>query len=202
MEGLKRKPKPPLATWHHPRLAAAADLPALRELIPASVRALGVRHYTPAQMESAIRYVFGPDTQLIDDGTYFVAEAEGRGIVGCGGWSRRRKLYGGDQVEGASQNDGSEEFLDPAADPARIRAFFVVPGWERRGVATHLMAKCMDAIRDAGFTHVELAATLPGEAFYRWWGFSSDRRVETTLPDGTEIAFIKMSYKLDAQPAA
>ena len=193
---------PPDAPRHCLRLAAAADLPALRELIPASVRALGVGHYTPPQMESAIRHVFGPDTQLIDDGTYFVTEAEGHGIVGCGGWSRRRKLYGGDQMPGASPHAASDDLLDPAVDPARIRAFFVAPGWARRGIATHLMEKCMDAIREAGFARVELASTLPGEAFYRRWGFTSDRRVETTLPDGTEIAFIQMSYKLDAQPAA
>ena len=183
-------------------LAVPDDLPALRELIPASVRALGVDHYTPQQIESATRYVFGPDTQLITDKTYFVVEVPGHGIVGCGGWSRRRKLYGGDQMQGTSPHAASDDLLDPATEPAYIRAFFTAPGWQRRGIASLVMRACIAAARAAGFTRLELGATLPGVALYRRWGFAVDRTVDTTLPDGTEIAFVQMSGKLDAQPPA
>jgi GNAT superfamily N-acetyltransferase len=115
------------------RLATPADVPALRELIPRSVRALSRDHYSDAQIEGAIRHVFGPDTQLIADGTYFVVDA-GAEIVACGGWSRRRTLFGGDQMKGAE-----DPLLDPAREAARIRAFFVAPEWARRGLASRLM---------------------------------------------------------------
>ena len=178
------------------RPATSGDLPALRELIPLSVRTLSREHYTPRQIESAIRYVFGPDTQLIADGTYFVTEAAGK-IVGCGGWSKRRTLYGGDQMKGADGAFLDDDLLDPATDAARIRAFFVHPDWARCGVATHLMRACVDAARTAGFRRLTLGATLPGVAFYRRWGFVEDGPLPTTLPDGTDIAFVEMSAMLD-----
>ena len=184
------------------RLAVPADLPALRELIPASVRVLGVDYYTPRQIESAIQHVFGADTQLVADGTYFVVEAEGQRIVGCGGWSRRRKLYGGDQVLGTSPCGASDDLLDPATEPAYIRAFFTAPGWQRRGVASMIMRTCFVAAREAGFTHLELGATLPGVKFYLRWGFSAEQTVDTTLPDGTAIAFVRMSAKIVGQSSA
>jgi GNAT superfamily N-acetyltransferase len=168
------------------RLATLDDLPALRALIPASVRALSQGFYTPQQVESAIRHVFGPDTQLIADGTYFAAEAEGT-IVGCGGWSRRRTLYGGDQMK-----DAEDPLLDPAAEAARIRAFFVHPAWARRGVASAIMHACRDAAAQAGFQRLELMATLPGEPLYRAFGFEARERVESTLPDGVRVPFVRM----------
>jgi GNAT superfamily N-acetyltransferase len=168
------------------RLATAEDLPALRALIPDSVRALSQGFYTPEQIESAIRYVFGPDTQLIADGTYFAAEAEGM-IVGCGGWSRRRTLYGGDQMK-----DADDPLLDPATEAARIRAFFVHPQWARRGVGSAIMRACSDAAAQAGFQRLELMATLPGEPLYRAFGFEALERVETTLPDGVRVPFVRM----------
>ena len=186
----------PLAPTYFLRLATTGDLPALRELIPLSVRALSREHYTPRQIESAIRYVFGPDTQLIADGTYFVTETAGE-IVGCGGWSKRRTLFGGDQMKSAGDPSTDDALLDPATDAARVRAFFVHPDWARRGVATHLLEACLDAARAAGFRRAALAATLPGVAFYRRWGFVEERPLPTTLPDGTEIAFVEMSAKLD-----
>ena len=148
------------------RLARPDDLPALRELIPASVRALSQGYYTPAQIEGAIRHVFGTDTQLIADGTYYVAEAEGT-VVGCGGWSRRRTLYGGDQMKAEA-----DPLLDPATEAARIRAFFVHPDWARRGIASQIIDACVEAARDAGFQRLELMATLPGEPLYRAFGFT------------------------------
>src|SRR3712207_5085980 len=123
------------------RHATDADLPALRALIAASVRGLSAGYYTPEQAESALVHVFGPDTQLIADGTYYVAEADGA-LVAAGGWSRRRTLYGGDQTKA-----GADPLLDPATEPARIRAFFVHPAWARRGLGRALFAHCLAAAR-------------------------------------------------------
>lgn len=173
------------------RVATAADLPALRELIPASVRELGRGHYTPEQIESAIRHVFGVDTQLVADGTYFVAEV-GDAIAGCGGWSRRRTLFGGDQMK-----SGPDPLLDPAREPARIRAFFVRPELARRGVGSCLMEACIRAARADGFRALALAATLPGEPLYRAFGFEPSERIDTLLPDGVTVPFILMSRPIE-----
>lgn len=170
----------------HVRLASAADLPALRELIPLSVRALSRSEYSEAQVESALRYVFGPDTQLIADGTYFVAQA-GDALVGCGGWSRRSTLYGGDQMKGSE-----DPVLDPATEAARIRAFFVHPGWARRGVGSAILEACFSAAREAGFRRLELMATLPGVPLYRAFGFEEAEPVESILPDGVAVPFVRM----------
>lgn len=178
----------------HIRLATTADLPALRELIPLSVRALSPAHYSEVQIESAIRYVFGPDTQLLADGTYFIAEAE-HALVGCGGWSRRRTLYGGDQMKA-----GEDPLLDPATEAARIRAFFVHPSWARRGVGSAILEACFGAAREAGFRHLELMATLPGVPLYRAFGFEVDEAVETVLPDGVAVPFVRMVRHSTALP--
>ena len=172
------------------RLATAADLPALRELIPASVRALSRGYYTPEQIESAIRHVFGVDTQLVEDGTYIIALASGA-VSGCGGWSRRNTLFGGDQMK-----TGPDPLLDPATEPARIRAFFVRPEFARSGVGSRIMEACMDAARAGGFRSLELAATLPGEALYRAFGFEAREPLDSLLPDGVTIPFIRMSRSL------
>lgn len=169
------------------RVATEEDLPAIRELIPHSVRRLSVGFYTPREIESSIRYVFGPDTQLIADGTYFVAE-RGGALAGCGGWSARRTLYGGDQAK-----DADDPRLDPATEPARIRAFFVHPDHARRGVATAIYDACVAAARAAGFGSLELMATLPGEPLYRTFGFVPVEQVESVLPDGVPIRFVRMS---------
>lgn len=168
------------------RLATLDDLPALGALIPASVRGLSGAWYTPEQIESAIRHVFGADTQLIADGTYFVAE-DGGTIAGCGGWSRRRTLYGGDQMK-----ESADPLLDQARDAARIRAFFVHPAYARRGVGARILGACVDAAREAGFRSLELMATLPGVPLYERFGFEPAERVESTLPDGVTVAFVRM----------
>jgi len=173
------------------RVATAADVPALNALIPASVRALSRGYYTPEQIESAIRHVFGVDTQLVADGTYFVAHSAGT-LAGCGGWSRRNTLFGGDQMKGAR-----DPLLDPASDPARIRAFFVRPEFARRGVGSAIMNACMRAARAEGFRTLELAATLPGEPLYRAFGFEVREPLDTLLPDGVRIPFIRMSRALE-----
>src|ERR1700760_1782363 len=115
------------------RLAKLADIPMLNEMIAQSVRGLSVGYYTPQQIESSIKYIFGVDTQLVIDGTYYIAEVDGA-LAGCGGWSKRNTLYGGDQ-----HKDIEDPLLDPETDAARIRAFFVHPAFARRGVGTHII---------------------------------------------------------------
>lgn len=174
------------------RVATDGDLAAIRALIPRSVRGLSVGYYTPREVESSIRYVFGPDTQLIADGTYFVAESGGE-VVGCGGWSARRTLYGGDQAK-----DADDPRLDPATEAARIRAFFVHPDHARRGIASAIYDACVAAARAAGFRSLELMATLPGEPLYRTFGFHPVEQVESVLPDGVPIRFVRMARDIDA----
>ncbi len=173
------------------RLAAAEDLPALQELIPISARELSRGYYTREQTESAIRYVFGPDSRLIADGTYFVAE-DGAVLAGCGGWSRRRTLYGGDQMKA-----GEDPLLDPATDAARVRAFFVHPAFARRGIGSGILGACMDAARAAGFRRMELASTLPGVPLYEAFGFEARERIEVPMPDGLTLPVIRMERALD-----
>lgn len=179
------------------RLATPADVPTLAELIPLSVRALSAEHYTPAQIESSIRYVFGLDTELLADGTYFAVETVDGQIVGCGGWSRRRTLFGGNQAKGTALAP-TDDLLDPNTDAARVRAFFIHPDWARLGIASRIMQACLAAARAAGFRRLILAATLPGVPLYRAWGFVETRPLPTTLPDGTSIAFVEMSSTIDA----
>ena len=172
------------------RLATPADLPTLRELIPLSVRGLSRDYYSSAQIEAAIRYIFGPDTQLIADGTYFVAESAGR-IVGCGGWSRRRTLFGGDQMK-----TEEDPLLDPRAEAARVRAFFVHPDWARRGVGRRILEACTIAARAAGFERIELVATLPGEPLYRAFGCEVLERFEAPMADGSTLPVVRMTRAL------
>lgn len=172
------------------RLATTADEPALRALIPRSARALSVGHYAPQQAESAIRYIFGLDSTLLRDGTYFVAEL-GAVVAGCGGWSRRRTLYGGDQ-----HKSGDDPLLDPAVDAARIRAFFVAPECTRRGIGRRLLEACCEAAAAAGFTRLELMATLPGVPLYAASGFQVIEDVHELLPDGVDVPFVRMGRSL------
>ena len=160
------------------RLAEPTDLPALNVLIPAAARSLSAGFYSERQIESAIHYVFGPDTQLIHDQTFYVVTVDSA-VIGCGGWSRRRSLFGGDQAKSSSDPP-----LDPGIDPARIRAFFVDSRWARRGVGQAILDACCAAAQPAGFRALELVATLPGEPLYRAGGFHVLERYELQLPDG------------------
>lgn len=172
------------------RPATVSDVPALNALIEESARVLSRGFYTDKQSEAAIRYVFGVDTTLVSDGTYFVVERDGD-LAGCGGWSRRRTLYGGDQ-----RPVGEQDVLDPVQDAARIRAFFVSPRHARQGVGRRLLHACQDAAAAAGFTSLELMATLPGVPFYSALGFTSIERVVDMLPDGTPLPFVRMEKYL------
>jgi GNAT superfamily N-acetyltransferase len=174
------------------RCATEADVPALKELIPLSARELSRGFYSDEETESAIRYVFGPDSRLIADGTYFVVEQDGR-MAACGGWSRRRTLYGGDQMKA-----GEEPLLDPATEPAKVRAFFVHPDFARRGIGTLLLDACVGAARAAGFRRLELAATLPGVPLYAARGFLERERLDVPMPDGRRLPIVRMERDIDA----
>jgi GNAT superfamily N-acetyltransferase len=174
------------------RLATEDDIPALRELIPRSARALSVGYYTERQVDSMIRHAIGVDTQLIADGTYYAAVTEANGhIVGCGGWSKRQTLYGGDQMK-----EAADPLLDPAVDAARIRAFFVDPDHARQGIGRRIIEACETAARQAGFTRMELGATLPGEPLYAAMGYAVTDRFDIALPDGEQLPCAHMAKTL------
>jgi GNAT superfamily N-acetyltransferase len=163
------------------------QVPQLNELIIDSARLLSRGFYTEQEAESAIKYVFGVDTALVNDGSYFTATLNGE-LAGCGGWSRRRTLYGGDQ-----RPVGGAEFLDPQHDAARIRAFFIAPNAARRGVGKAIFEACKLAALAQGFSRLELMATLPGVPFYTALGFCKTEDVADTLPDGVTIRFVHMN---------
>lgn len=171
------------------RAAARADIPLLERLITASARALSRRFYAERETEAAIAHVFGVDSELVADSTYLVAERGGR-IVGCGGWSRRRTLFGGDRY--AARASG---LLDPAEEAARIRAFFVDPLCARGGVGTRLLAACETAAGMAGFGRTALMATLPGVPFYARHGYVAVIPVALDL-GGVPVRFVPMSKVL------
>ncbi|HEX7978738.1 MAG TPA: GNAT family N-acetyltransferase [Gemmatimonadaceae bacterium] len=169
------------------RLAQRDDVATIERLIERSVQQLGAAWYSSDQIASALRFMFGVDTQLIDDGTYYVVEHDER-IVASGGWSGRRTLFGGDQWK-----HGADAPLDPATEAARIRAFFVDPGSARRGLGRLLFDRCLADARAAGFQRLELMATLPGQPLYRALGFAADEQVELGLPDGVQVPLVRMS---------
>jgi GNAT superfamily N-acetyltransferase len=218
------------------RKAVPEDVPHLRELIEASVRGLQAADYTPAQIQGALQSVYGVDTQLIADGTYFAVESpqhSGESVgarhavpaaalertpvgvppwvragdepaapfplvtnhssritvpIACGGWSKRKTLYGGDQF--AHREDS---LLDPARDAAKIRAFFVHPQWARRGIATLLLEACERAARAAGFTRLEMGSTLSGVAFYRAKGYAALENLQVPLSNGEMLPIVRMA---------
>ena len=176
------------------RKATPSDVPILRELIDASVRGLQARDYSPTQIESALATVFGVDSQLIADGTYFVAEAKEQDpstIAGCGGWSKRKTLYGSDHWTGRE-----DELLDPRVDAAKIRAFFVHPNWARRGVGSLILKACEDAAAAAGFTRCEMGATLTGVKLFGAKGYVALENISVPLKNGEGLPVVRMAKKL------
>jgi GNAT superfamily N-acetyltransferase len=183
------------------RLAFPEDVPALRELIDKSVRGLQTLDYTPAQIEGALQTVFGVDSQLIADGTYIVAEAQRNAvecvetaaelselsIIGCGGWSKRKTLFGNDRWTGRE-----DALLDPLRDAAKIRAFFVHPDWARRGVGSMILQACEEAARAAGFTHYEMGATLTGAKLFGARGYVAVKPISIPLANGESLPVIRM----------
>jgi GNAT superfamily N-acetyltransferase len=181
------------------RLAREDDVTAIEALIPLSVRGLQSSHYSAAQMEAAIGSVFGVDRQLIRDGTYFVAEhtasvaaatsgaAGDNELIGCGGWSKRKTLFGSDH-----QTNRDDAELDPAHDAARVRAFFVHPAWARRGLGRAILEKCERAIQSAGFRSAELASTLTGIPFYAAFDYVSAEQYDVPLANGLTLPVVRM----------
>jgi GNAT superfamily N-acetyltransferase len=170
------------------RLATMDDIEALQAIILASARKLNSQHYSQEQVESILKHVYGVDSQLIHDKTYFVVQ-DGEAKIGCGGWSRRKTLYGGDKMKA----DSPDNLLNPETDAARIRAFFVHPDWARQGVGSLLMKACEEAAKEAGFKTMELMATLTGEYLYANFGFKVVEEVDSVLVDGTVIKLRRMS---------
>lgn len=168
------------------RLAHLGDVPALTALIDVSVRGLSHPVYTQTQIDSALEHVFGVDTQLLTDQTYYVITSDGQ-LVAAGGWSARATLYGGDQTKGAA-----DPLLDPARDAARIRAFFVHPEWTRRGFARRIYTASEAAARARGFRRFELVATLPGVPLYTALGFAAREAVDVRLPQGLTLPCVRM----------
>jgi GNAT superfamily N-acetyltransferase len=189
----------------HLRLAVPEDVPVLQQLIDASVRGLQAEDYTPAQIEGALKTVFGVDSQLIADGTYIVAEAQsveaknepppaekaGLMIVGCGGWSKRKTLYGSDHWTGRE-----DALLDPLLDAAKIRAFFIHPAWARRGVGSLILQACEDAARTAGFTRYEMGATLTGAKLFGAKGYVPVKPISIPLVNGESLPVIHMEKRV------
>ena len=171
------------------RLATLNDVPALEELILFSVRVLQAPYYSAAQVEAARGAVFGVDRQLIADGTYFVAEA-GECIVGCGGWSKRKALFGSDAARAPDDN-----MLDPTTDPARVRAFFIHPDWARRGIGRAILVASESAIVAAGYSKIELVATLAGEPLYRVCGYSEVERYEVPMIGRLTLPVVRMTKR-------
>jgi GNAT superfamily N-acetyltransferase len=172
------------------RQATLEDRPVLQSLIARSARELSAGDYSPEQVEGALRGAFGVDTQLIQDGTYFVIEADGQ-IVACGGWSYRRTLFGGDSRAG---RDAAE--LDPRVEAAKVRAFFVDPDHARRGLGTRLLDHCEAQARARGFSRVELMATLPGVRLYSVRGYVPAELVRYEVGAGVAIEFVPMTKTL------
>lgn len=171
------------------RLAVPADVPALTALMDAAIAELQRAFLDDAQIASS-RAIMGIDTQLIDDGTYFVVESDGD-LAGCGGWSRRATLYGGNQTPGRDS-----QLLDPAVDPARVRAMYTSPSYARRGVGRLILSLCEAAAVAEGFTRLELMSTLSGEPLYTAYGFLPLERL-TDATGGASVPLVRMEKPVD-----
>jgi GNAT superfamily N-acetyltransferase len=168
------------------RLATPGDIPTIESLIARSIRALGAGDYTAQQIDAALTGAFGVDTQLIADRTYFVV-VNNDIVLGCGGWSKRRTLFGNDAH---TQRDAQE--LDPQCDAAKIRAFFVDPDYARHGIGAALLTHCESAARSFGFSAFELMATLPGMRLYQARGYLAGTAIRHSLGGDLTIEFVPM----------
>ena len=172
------------------RLATLDDLPALKSLMAAAIGELQTAFLSEAQV-AASRSVMGLDTRLVSDGTYFLVEEDGA-LAGCGGWSRRATLYGGDHS--ASLRD--DRLLDPLSEPARLRAMYTHPDFVRRGVGRLVVSLCEAAARAAGFTRMELMGTLAGEPLYLRCGYTPLERISSAPVDGVTVPLVRMGRAL------
>lgn len=175
------------------RLAAPEDVPGIIELMQLAILQNMKSFLTPAEIDAA-QETMGVDMTLIEDQTYFVIEASKNDrsiLVGCGGWGKRKTLYGGDHTVGRDDSLG-----DPAVDAARIRAMYTHPEWTRRGIGSLLLELGETAARDAGFTTIELGSTVPGEPFYIARGYEEVWRETQTAANGADNVVIKMVKNL------
>jgi len=174
----------------HLRHAALADIPEIERVMRESIEGISSRTYDARQVESSLKYVAHLDRELVTDGTYFVVEADGA-VVACGGWSKRARLYAG-----SGSASGDARFLDPATEPARIRAMFVTPRYERRGIGRMILGACEDEARAAGYRELELMAMLSGHAMYLASGYRDVEEVPGALEDGTPFPLFRMRKTL------
>jgi|ERR1041384_635068 N-acetylglutamate synthase-like GNAT family acetyltransferase len=172
------------------RKAKMEDRNAIQQLIADSARRLSREHYTDLEIETAIETVFGVDTSLIEDGSYFVVESDGQ-LAGCGGWSKRKTLFGGDQY--TSREVG---YIDPKKEPAKIRAFFIHPDHARKGIARAILNLCETEARAHGFRALELLSTLPGIEFYKKCGFAETGTLDLDLTEEVKLKFVPMRKEL------
>jgi len=179
-----------MTTYTH-RIATEADLPALHALMARAIDQLQSDFLTPEQV-SASRHVMGLDSQLVKDGTYILIETEDGTIAGCGGWSYRSTLYGGD----ASVVAREPSVLDPATDAARIRAMYTNPDFARQGIGRQIMNLCEQAARAAGFQRTEMMATMAGVPLYRSVGYTPIEEVLSAPIDGVRVPLLRMGKQL------
>lgn len=172
------------------RQAVKADIPAIAVLMRQAALDAFPHFQNESQTAAAARYLTEPDQVIIDDGTYYVLEADGQ-IVACGGWSRRDKVY-----TGSEPGVDEERLVDPATEPARVRAMFTRGDWTRRGLGRRILAECERAAREAGFSELVLMATMPGEPLYLSYGFQEVERVNVPLPNGVVLNGVTMRFPL------
>ena len=175
------------------RKATLNDRAEIEILIAESVRGLSREDYNERQIELSIKTVFGVDTELISDETYFVVESDDKQIVGCGGWSKCKTLYGA-SVYSQSRNS---ELLNPEADAAKIRAFFIHPSFARKGIGKAILEACEREAKAHGFTSVEMMATLPGVKLYAVCGYAGSERIGVPVGEDIEIECVKMRKVLN-----
>lgn len=173
------------------RHARPDDIAEIERVMRESISGISSRTYDPRQVASSLRFIAHLDRDLVNDNTYFVVEVDGE-IAGCGGWSGRGRLYAG---SGSSSDDA--RLLDPATEPARIRAMFVAPRFERRGIGRMILQACEDEARMAGFRRLELMAMLSGHALYLATGYRDVENVDAKLEDGTPYPLTRMEKKLE-----
>jgi len=173
----------------HHRLARQADLAALHRLMERSIRGFLPDFLSPAQVESSFE-IMGVDTRLIADDTYFMV-FDGDDLAGCGGWSRRQTLFGGDHTAGRNAR-----LLDPALEPARVRAMYTDPDHGRKGVGRMILQLCEAAARCEGFTRAELAATAAGVPLYAACGYTPMRRWDEITSHGVPVPLVLMGKSL------
>lgn len=169
-----------------------SEIETLNDLITLSARELSRDTYSKQEIDGAIQYVFGVDSELVADKTYFVIEKNGE-IAGCGGWSKRKTLFGGNQFSG---REGAV-YLDPSIEAAKIRAFFIHPKFARQGLGRLLLIHCEREARVNGFTQLEMMATLPGFKLYSTFAYEAVSNEVVMLPNNVPLRFVRMMKNLN-----